>query len=55
MEAAKVLADKTRDAYLSSKPGPGLRIIRVPSDISKEAFDLKLSQALAESASRVRH
>lgn len=55
LEPAKVIADKVRDEYLSHKPHPGIRIIRVPSNISKEEFDRTLSQALAENPSGIRH
>ncbi len=53
LEPAKVLADNLRDQYLSHNPHPGLRIIRVPSNISREEFDQIISQALAENRSSI--
>ena len=49
-EPAKVIADRVRDDHLSAKPNPGLRIIRVPSTITRQAFDQILSEALREKA-----
>jgi hypothetical protein len=49
-EPAKVIADQVRDEHLSLKPNPGLRIIRVPSTITRQAFDQILSEALREKA-----
>lgn len=49
-EPAKAVSDKLRDEHLSSNPGPGLRIIRVRSDISESEFNQILSAALKERA-----
>lgn len=54
-EPAKVLTDRVRDSHLSRHPGPGLRVLRVPSNITREDFHHILSQALKERDLPVRH